>query len=75
MKRILVFLMMLATFASAQQADSTDILIYIGKKDTTQTGRWHPGMGGNSVALKVDIESNSNAMFAGARRNVTLARN
>lgn len=46
MKRFfLLAILMLATFASAQQADSTDILIYIGKKDTTQSGRWRPGMG------------------------------
>lgn len=45
MKRILVFLFLLATFASAQQADSTDILITVREDgDTTTVGRWRAGM-------------------------------
>lgn len=45
MKRILVFLFLLATFASAQQTDSTDILITVREDgDTLQTGRWRSGM-------------------------------
>lgn len=45
MKRILVFLVLLATFASAQQVDSTDILITVREDgDTLQTGRWRSGM-------------------------------
>lgn len=44
MKRILFFLMMSATFASAQ-TDSTDILITVREDgDTTTVGRWRAGM-------------------------------
>lgn len=45
MKRIFLAVLMLATFASAQQTDSTDILVTVREDgDTLQTGRWRSGM-------------------------------